>query len=486
MKLKILAVMMGLALSGCTTIDEKYNYEKFANTLPEMIESDEVKDQPFVKLDSAYLGDRLSYNPINGEMLEKPVTFTSHQAVSVQTVLAVIAEQTGLAYRINTAIPASVEEASVVKDWQRNHKIHFEGTLNDFLPYLTSLYNMHFELDENNVLVASVYHRYTIALDYYGENKKFETGMDISGNEATSGSGITGKSETSFESSFWDDVETIVEHYLTSGQYSLIKDSSLIAINARPSEFAEVNKILKKFKEDNQRQFVVTYKIFTLDKSKEQSLGGGINLSHQVPGTTVGITTGMLSSLGSGINFDRQFYGDGKKLNMTGQLEALFKLTGSKLLQSGSFITRNNSPIPLNLTNSKYFVSGRTQTKNDNNTVTDSSVETSQIVTGTSFILTPRVLSDGKIEVLSGFTKKTLNSIDLFESVQLPNVTTTEMFNTSTVTPGSLLMVARYDSAEESERNGYEVLGATHADNSNNNTVVMVVGIDYYRVPLRL
>lgn len=96
------------------------------------------------------------------------------------------------------------------------------------------------------------------------------------------------------------------------------------------------------------------------------------------------------------------------------------------------------------------------------------------------------MLSDGKIEVLSGFTKKTLNSIDLFESVQLPNVTTTEMFNTSTVTPGSLLMVARYDSAEESERNGYEVLGATHADNSNNNTVVMVVGIDYYRVPLRL
>lgn len=111
-------------------------------------------------------------------------------------------------------------------------------------------------------------------------------------------------------------------------------------------------------------------------------------------------------------------------------------------------------------------------------------VNTDEIVTGTSFIITPRVLSDGRIEVVSGFTKRFLNSLDEYDEVQLPNVSTTESFNSSIIKPGDLLVVGKFE--VKTSKNGlqYEVLGASDNDSSGVATVLMVVGVDYYRQPI--
>ena len=114
----------------------------------------------------------------------------------------------------------------------------------------------------------------------------------------------------------------------------------------------------------------------------------------------------------------------------------------------------------------------------------DVEIETAEIITGTSFIITPRVMTDGRVEVTSGFTKSQLNSIDVFDTVQLPNVTTTEMFNSTAVNPGSLLMVAKYEMNELNKNKQYQMLGYGQSAEDNEHTVVMVVGIDYYRAPL--
>lgn len=110
-------------------------------------------------------------------------------------------------------------------------------------------------------------------------------------------------------------------------------------------------------------------------------------------------------------------------------------------------------------------------------------METTELVTGTSFILTPRILTDGRIEVASGFTKRYLNSIDTFDEVQLPSVSTTEMFNISTITPGSLLLVSKYEAKEDSDGQGWSVLAGSVTNSDHVETVVMVVGIDNYRAP---
>lgn len=112
--------------------------------------------------------------------------------------------------------------------------------------------------------------------------------------------------------------------------------------------------------------------------------------------------------------------------------------------------------------------------------ITESQLTTDQIVTGSSFIITPRALSDGKIEVASGFTRKNLISIDKFDSVQLPNFTTTEMFNTSTIKPGDLLIVGKYDEDSDSDMQQAGIFSGILNGEDANSTVIMIVGIDNY------
>ncbi len=363
--------------------------------------------------------------------------------------------------------------------WDTPHSVNFNGTFEEFMRYIASLYDVSPKLDGNNVLKINVYETYVVKLDFYGENNKSETTLDLSGNEATSNGGLTGKTETKFESSFWDDVEDMAKNYVTSGNYNLFKDTSILMVNSRPSEYEALSKALDKYKADNSRQFIVTYKIFTLDKSKVKQLQAGLGFSFDDGTSSMKITSSMLDSLTSGVSVGWK----NSNVDINSGLDALYKLTGSRSLQSGSFITRNNMPVPLNMTRSKNYVSSRTRTVDDNGEE-NVDVETGTVVTGTSFIITPRVLSDGRIEVVNGFTKRYLEGIEEYDDVQLPSVSTTESFNSSIIMPGDLLMVAKYDIKNENGGLQYQVLGVDDNSDDASATVVMVIGIDYYRQPI--
>lgn len=482
MKLKISVLMILLALQGCSSFDEKFSSEKFMEENVDIIEADDVKASPFIKYKTPYLGEKIVYSEEKKRLLDQKISIKSFEVMSLESVMATVAAQTNISYRIKEVYQGKNKEEII----EELHNVNFEGTVNEFMRYMSALYDVSVKLDDNNILNVSYYDNYAIKLDFYGENNKFETSIDLSGNEATTSGGVKGKSELKFESSFWDDVDKLAQQYISSGNYNIIKDASVLAFIGRPSEFRMLDNVLKKYKEDNSRQFVLTYKIFTIDKKKVRKLGAAANLSYLKGGTNIGIDTSLLSSL-SGASFGRDFIvpvEQEKNFNISGKIEAIYQLTGKNVLQSGTFITRNNVPVPVNLTQTQNYISGRTQTTNSLTSVVDTTIETDKVITGSSFILTPRILSDGSIEVTSAFTKKTLNSIDNFESVQLPNVSTTEMFNTSVLKPGTLMMVAKYEGGEENDARGAMIFGGEYNRENSDNTIAMVVGIDYYRAPV--
>ncbi|MEB4676977.1 type II and III secretion system protein [Enterobacteriaceae bacterium G50] len=478
MKIKIGIVMLALLLQGCASdFNRKYDSENAVREdLPNTTPIEATKAKPYTKYNSAYLGKKVQYSVEQQRLMGKHVKISSYEPATLAVILDAVAAQTGVSYRIEEK---SKGDGKGGEDWDTPHSVNFDGTFAEFMDYIASLYDVSTALDSHNLLKVNVFETYAIRLDFYGENNKTETTLDLSGNEATSSGGLTGKSETKFESSFWDDIEDIATNYLSSGNYNLFKDSSILMINARPSEYEAVSKAIDKYKADNSRQFIVTYKIFTLDKTKVAELSGGLNLSFADKNNTVRITSSLLSSLTGGVSVGWK----NSNVDISGGLDALYQLTGSRSLQSGSFITRNNMAVPLNMTKSQNYVSGKTRTTDDNGEV-NVEVQTSSIVTGTSFIVTPRVLSDGRIEVVSGFTKRYLEGIETFDDVQLPSISTTESFNSSIIMPGDLLMVAKYDVKDENGGLEYQVLGAADKDNSATATVVMVIGIDYYRQPL--
>lgn len=473
MKIKILVISCVLALQGCAdSFDRNFSPKAFLAE-NNIADTSDYKQKPYIKYNKAFLGKKTVYSEKQKNLLNKKVSITTYEQTPLSIVLEAVSQQVGSSYKIDNKLSEATNEPM---------NVNFSGTLAEFIRYVSALYDMDVELTDENIIRASTYSTYAINLDFYGQNNKFETAMDLSGNEATSSGGLSGKSEIKFESTFWTDVEDMVKKYVSSGIYNIFKDASVLTFSARPSEYRALLKVLNEYQKLNSRQYIVSYMIYVLDKNKVNSLKAGVNLSYKNGGTNVGINTTLLQTIAGGVTVGRDFYsGTDPKLNIGAQLDATYQLTGSKILQKGAFVTRNNTPIPLNLTNSQYFISGRTTTMNDNFANTD--VETSQIITGTSFFLTPRALSDGRIEVASGFTKRVLNSIDVLDNVQLPNVSTSEMFNTSVVSPGSLVVVARYDSGQEIDQRSAMLLGGGLDKENSDSTILMVVGIDNYKAP---
>lgn len=481
MKIRTGFLLLALLAQGCVSdFDKKFDADTAVKkTFSDATSPEASKAKPYIKYDSAFLGQRVEYSVEQQRLLSKHVKIASYEPATLTTILDAVATQTGISYRINDKAMGDTKTSSSVDAWDVPRSVKFDGTFEAFMRYIASLYDVSPKLDGNNVLKINVYETYVIKLDFYGENNKSETTLDLSGNEATSNGGLTGKTETKFESSFWDDVEDMAKNYVTSGNYNLFKDSSILMVNSRPSEYEALSKALDKYKADNSRQFIVTYKIFTLDKAKVKQLEAGLDFSFDDGQNAMKITSSMLDSLTGGISVGWK----NSNVDINSGLDALYKLTGSHSLQSGSFITRNNMPVPLNMTRSQNYVSSRTRTVDDNGEE-NVDVETDSIITGTSFIITPRVLSDGRIEVVNGFTKRYLEGIEEYDDVQLPSVSTTESFNSSIIMPGDLLMVAKYDVKSENGGLQYQVLGVDDTDDSSSATVVMVIGVDYYRQPL--
>lgn len=481
MRVKTGILLLALLAQGCVgDFDKKFDSNAdIKKTFSDATSQEAAKSKPYIKYDSAFLGKKVEYSVEQQKLLSKHVRISSYEPATLSIILDAVSGQTGISYRINDKAMGDTKAGGEDNAWDKPHSVKFDGTFEEFMRYIASLYDVSPKLDGNHVLKINVYETYVIKLDFYGENNKSETTLDLSGNEATSNGGLTGKTETKFESSFWDDVEDMAKNYVTSGNYNLFKDTSVLMVNSRPSEYEALSKALDKYKADNSRQFIVTYKIFTLDKSKVKQLEAGLGFTFDDGTSSMKITSSMLDSLTSGVSVGWK----NSNVDINSGLDALYKLTGSRSLQSGSFITRNNMPVPLNMTRSKNYVSSRTRTVDDNGEE-NVDVETATVVTGTSFIITPRVLSDGRIEVVNGFTKRYLEGIEEYDDVQLPSVSTTESFNSSIIMPGDLLMVAKYDIKDENGGLEYQVLGVNDNSDDASATVVMVIGIDYYRQPI--
>ncbi|EEM7380179.1 type II and III secretion system protein [Salmonella enterica] len=494
-KYKLSCFVAVLLLQGCTTaFNHKYTDKDLLDSSPGLQGLDAQKQQAFMKYNTSFLGKPVVYSAKQQQLLAKHVEFHSEIPVSLDMVLDTLSEQTKSSYRVNDQVPgkATAQPDMASGPLIRDNSVSFSGTFEEFMRYLSALYDVTVSLTDDNILQVNVYNTWALKLDFFGKDNTWDSSLDLSGNEAISG-GVKGKSETKFQSTFWEDVTSMAQKYVSSGVYNIFKDVGVLTFSGRPSEYAELSRILKDYKQANSKQFVITYKVFILDKKKLRNLDGELGLAFKKGGTSLNINGGLTGTPSGDIYFGRDFYADGR-LGVAAKLDALYQLTGSKVLQSGTMVTRNNTPVPLNLTESQNYVSGITSTLSDTiGGSFSSSVTTATITTGTSVILTPRVLSDGRVELTSAYTKKNLNGIEVFpqgatanqNQVQLPNISTTELFNTVDVTPGSLIIVGKYQTDVNTDDQGLKILGGNLNRNDSTSTVVMVVGVDYYNKPFQ-
>ncbi|MFY3771377.1 hypothetical protein AHYW_000577 [Providencia manganoxydans] len=491
---KSLILFCIVLLQGCSSFyTEKYSKNNLFQFDDKIKGINQAKQKPFSQYDEPYLGEEVNYTPEQKRVLEQPVNIDSFSPVDISVVLNMLAEQTGLTYKLlteinsdgNTEQNVSYNDDMYANNTQDTHRIKFDGKLSDFISYISNLYDINIELNNENILQASKYKNYAIKLDFYGQDSQYETSLNVSSNEGTSGSGFSGSSTTKFTSSFWSDIEKLASNNISSGIYTIFKDASILTFTGKNSEYRTLKSIVDEYQKSNAKQFVVSYKIYVLDKTKVDKIGSELGFQFSKSGTTIGLNNGMLDRLAGDINISSNFSGgENPKFKLGAQLDALYSLTGKEILQSGTFITKNNIPIPLNMTTSRHYVSGRSKAISTNSDLLETQITTDKVTVGTSFIITPRIMSDGNIEVVSGFTKSTLDSMSTFDEggdeVMLPSVSSVEMFNTSLMRPGSIGIVSEFDVNEMGDDSKFGVFSFLVNSNNKNNTTVMVIGIDYY------
>ncbi|MEY0604304.1 type II and III secretion system protein, partial [Providencia huaxiensis] len=228
---------------------------------------DSSKQETFLSLGTSYLGKEVSYDRQQKKVLDKEINLTTYAPVNIYTVLEMLGEQMEITYKVDASTPQELaEKATAGEDILKNtvYTINFKGNLDEFIGYLSNLYDVSIQLKKNNLLEVKLYSNFAINLDYYGTDNNYEASLDISSNEAASSSGLKGKSTTSFKSSFWADVKDMMDKYISSGVYNIFQDSSILTFVGRQSEYNHVNKVLEQYKQANSRQFVVSYKIYIL------------------------------------------------------------------------------------------------------------------------------------------------------------------------------------------------------------------------------
>lgn len=489
MKNKILVLLISLSLQGCNTFfGEKYDKENLYKIDPSITNINNSKQKPFTEYNENYLGSTVSYTSEQKRVLDTNINIDSYSPVNFSTVLEMLQAQTGLTYKFTNGLKDNTEAAP--EENSTNYHIKYDGKLSGFISYISVLYDVNVELSNENIILASIYKNHAIKLDVYGQDGQYETGLDVSSNDGALASGFSGNSSTKFTSSFWADIEKLVVNNVSSGVYTIFKDASILTFTGKNSEYANLKKIISDYQEENGKQFVVSYKIYILDKNKTRDLEAKLGFAFNKSGTTIGFNNSILGQItDSGLSISSNFSGgDDPKFKLGAQLEALYELTGKQLLQSGTFVTKNNIPIPLSMTNSENYVAGRTKASNssgnDNANYIETQVTTETLTTGTSFIITPRIMSNGNIEVVSGFTRSTLNGFKRVgegdNELMLPNISSIQMFNTSLLRPGNIAIVGEFDSEENNDGSNIGIFSYGRSEANKNNTTVMVVGVDYY------
>lgn len=340
----------------------------------------------------------------------------------------------------------------------------FNGSLKESLDYAGDLYNVFFTINHNTVTVES--------------EKFFTDSFDFSG--VTDGdfaldAGIAKDSSGSFKSNlkfdekgdFWSELEKSLGLILPSSKFTLSIQNGTVSYLADRREKNRVDNYLSALRAQYNTQFQVTYKVISVESSIARKFGIG---------TTLGIENGADTTITSPeVTFlDYINYSDKN-------LEVLLELGQEegklKAIQEGSFLVRNGHTIPINVLNNIEYISEISVVTSDFSE--SQSITTEELSTGISISLKPKALSDGTIELVSGFSKSELVSLEKVSGVMLPSTSEVESFSRTLMVPGEYVVISSFDDSKVDGDSTFKTTSFTDRFSDKNSKIVVIASITY-------
>jgi type IVB pilus formation R64 PilN family outer membrane protein len=359
------------------------------------------------------------------------------------------------------------------KPWSGQHdkmRVNYHGPLSGFLNLTASYFDLGWSYRDGRLQFSRYVTRsFQLAAMPSTMSAKSSLNAGLAGNSGSAGGGSAGASQTAdmaVNLDFWKDLDDKIKTIVgKQGSYSIARSDSTVAVTAPASVVGRVARQIQAMNRQLLRQVTVKVEVYSVTLKSESSFQFQPFIALQNLGVVSwslgqkpddASTTPLLSGT---VNGSGRFKGSQLMLSALQQQGRVTTLTNT------SVTTMSGQPVPVQVSNTRGYVSQIQTTISDGTPTT--SVATSTVNSGFSINVLPKVLDDGNVLLqysmnLSALVGKN-NGFDNFAAnadnpddptaskdkalltVQLPNIDQRSFIQSGLVANGRTMVLAGYE-----------------------------------------
>jgi type IVB pilus formation R64 PilN family outer membrane protein len=413
-------------------------------------------------------------------LFDKSITLVSAREKSLAEAAAFVGSYLNVGANLGT-------QAAGSKDDKHSHgmKINYSGTVKGLLDAIASHFNVFWTWDkDSHSILFNRYKTRTWALPVLANSVDVGSSMSNStrggGRGGAGGGGGGGQSggtggaqaqagqniKSGLEVNLWKGIDAGVKSLLSDGGHVTInKVLGTVLVKDTPSVLGDVNTYLDHLVGTINKEVLLTVRVYAVNMNKSsangfslaavfKSLDGNFGLNLDAADSLVdlsgagGTSIGILPTATGAV---------GQWAGSNAMVQALSQYGNASVVTTSSGIAMQGIPIPIQITDTKGYIAQQSTTTTAN-VGAQIGVQTSQITTGFSMLVTPRISHAGVIMQyalnISKLNKlKTIDKKDIF--VQLPDTSSRQFLQRAKLKWGQTLVISGFlRSGAEKNHNG--------------------------------
>lgn len=499
MRLKIAAIALSLGLLAGCAFQGGQNLQEDRR---KMAEVQDLKKRTFSQREPVEVFDAFYFG--SGKPVPLPETSNLPEAfkevitlierpLPLASVVSLITEESGIPIRLSPQVTEKY-----VKKSDETIRLSFSDTLERCLDAVASHFGLNWYYGGGFVEFFQ-YRTHTFSIVAL-PGKVSQKAVITNASKTKSGEGAAGdqESETAQETSVeedvavWDEVVENIRSMLSSKDARVVANrvAGTVTVTDTPAILAQVTDYVEQINAKMARQVAITVKVWSLRSTKTLDIGVTLDAIFEDMNRQFGVQLfgaspfEFQSGTGSLAATILESPNDRRMAQWTGSnflLRSLDQYGDVNLITSGSGITLNNQPMPIqNVSRTAYLAESSTTVTSDVGTTVE--LTPGVVTTGFSMSVTPHILDNHRVALQYTVTLSNLDNLATIESggssIQTPEVSTRSFLQRVAMPVGSTLVLAGFEQTRNRDNKAVGLSGYSRQDEATHESIVIVITVN--------
>ncbi len=366
--------------------------------------------------------------------------------------------------------------------------IKYAGTIESFCRYLSLRFGYVWRYDdETNSIIFSRFATRTFTLlaaagtiNYKNQITNESEGSSDSDSGTTATLDTAQHSTTKYDVDVWGDAMATIKTLLSkNGNVSANVSAGTITVTDEARALRKVEDFIKDYNDKLCRQVALQVRVWQLSVEDGQEFG--INLQAMFDdGAGLALATGTpldWSTLGGELSASLT---DGKLKDSSATLKALSTYGKTSLVTSGTGVTMNNQPLPIqNTTKDTYIASMSLNTTDYGQT---SEITPGEVVTGFAMTVIPHILDNRKLILQYNASLNSLDALREYSDdsvkVEMPKISSRAFSQRITMRMGQTLVLAGFEQESHGQNSTLGALQVGRAGNYGRTLIIITISVE--------